>query len=771
MSSDLSRVAAQDQDELVSARILDAATEALIAQDSSGRVEFANRAFRDLLPAEHRLTNPAGLHITEVLDLLVAACDEPSILAQPSSIDVEALTRRSLPDRIVLNDDRVLEVSVVRVAAEGSEAETHLVWRFRDVTQTVSTQRLLEMSAQRLQATSGAQSKVLAMISHDVRAPIGSLIGMADLLLDESSDDRSRRIVSGVKSSAVALIHVVDQVLDAADLVAGRFAINAGKFDADEAIYTAVLSCAAVAERKNLMFTVGIDPEFPREVIADHRRIGQIIANLCGNAVKFTDRGEVAVTIECTRDDRRTDMRIRVQDTGPGLKEENREQLFDAFARGTGATDREGVGLGLYIVGTLVRAMNGSVTIESTVGEGSIFEVALPVRMVDGPNRRPSVPAKDVCVVCDLPLARLGIAKTLKRHGWIPHIISWEQFARSEAGSQPALLLIPNHDNPHCAGAAAKALEWIERGARVASVGRLTDYDPAADMASSSAGSVIEFRPTSGAARILSALVDDGQDRKQGKRRRSEKLPALKALLVDDDPISLEIGSRLLGSLGLRASTANTISQALTRFREIPFDIVITDISLDGESGLHLARQIRSLEESTGQPRAIIVALTGHTSEESGQAAKAAGMDAQLAKPTTRDQLERTIRKLLPDTFYQGLPAIDLGVLATLDEETGDVGLAAETAQLFLTDALAAAPQFANAIRTDDLDSVLSIAHRLKSSAMMVGAGPLAKALVQIEAAAAESSGSEVARLAAELGLDRLWEHTAAALQSYLDDH
>jgi signal transduction histidine kinase/CheY-like chemotaxis protein len=533
--------------------------------------------------------------------------------------------------------------------AEGQIVETQ--WVGRDMTPRVATERALAEAREKAEAASRAKSRFLAVVSHEIRTPLNGILGMADLLLDTSLTPEQRTYAQAVKSSGTALLGLIEEVLDFSKIEAGRLDLESVPFDLRGLVTDLVELIAPRAQSKGIEIAADIDDRIPARVVGDAARLRQVLLNLAGNAVKFTDEGGVSVLVERTKSGC---IRFVVADTGPGIEPEVRQRIFHEFEQGDATLARRhgGTGLGLAIAGRIVERMGGMIELENAE-RGSRFSFTIELPEVSGERGiapLPEVAGSHILVASPSPVVGPLLVQRLT---------AWGANAALANDATMAKTLLPERDWSHAIIDRAFGPETVRHLVSMAS--RFASHRLVL-LAPSERGELNELKAVGfdgylvkpvrseslavrlaapGAAPGLVPEIDAEPNTDVPLRQRS-----LMVLVAEDNEINALLVQAMLGKLGhattvvgngIAAVAAVSTAQAMGA----PYDLVLMDLHLPGMDGLEAARRIRALG---GDARTIpIIALTANAFAEDRAAARDAGMNGFIVKPLDRERVEEAI--------------------------------------------------------------------------------------------------------------------------------
>jgi signal transduction histidine kinase/CheY-like chemotaxis protein len=486
----------------------------------------------------------------------------------------------------------------------------------------------------RAEAASQAKSRFLATVSHEVRTPLNGILGMADLLTATSIDDEQKSYVEAIRASGQSLGSLIEDLLDLSRIEAGRFEIVNERFALAPLVESVVELLAPRAHGKGLEIASFVAPDVPAETIGDAARLRQILLNLAGNAVKFTERGGVGLRV--TRE--RGRLMIFVMDTGPGVPAERREAIFDDFEQGDESVARQhgGTGLGLAISRRLVERMGGQLALAHSSESGSAFAVSLPLgEEADRPALDRRMSGNGVLIASPSRFEAPYLGERLKLFGADVAYAATETQAeaklRSAPGSVHDIVLVD------CAFGESTTLAIADAARRTGAKRLFILFSPTerralpGDMLRRFDGWLV--KPVRSAS-LLARFAPDQQQPASGQLRTRDIAPRLEGaqvLLAEDNEISRRVALKHLERHGARVTCADNGAEAIRQTSRGRFDVIVLDIRMPILDGLAAARQIRAAE--IGGRRTPLIALTANAFEADRRAATEAGIDYFIAKP------------------------------------------------------------------------------------------------------------------------------------------
>jgi len=755
---------------------------------------------------DHKVTswNPAAEKLFGYSREEAIGQDIDSLVANSEAVHHEAVqlnrqTRETgqvrLATRRTRKDGSLVDVDVRAVPIRVGREMVGLYAIYHDISE-------LQRAREEAEAATQAKSAFLAMMSHEIRTPMNAVIGMTGLLVDTELTPEQRSYAEVIRSSGEALMAIIDDILDFSKIEAGRLELERRPFDLRGCVESALELVAASASGKGLNLACLFDQGLPSAIVGDATRLRQILINLLNNAIKFTDAGEVVLSVdgkalesgeeEVGRSHR---LHFAVRDSGIGIPKDRQSRLFASFSQVDASTTRRygGTGLGLAISKRLCELMGGTIWVESQVSEGSTFHFTIQTEQAprlapaDQQGPPPQLHGRRVLIVDDNATNRRILVRQAE---------SWGMLARDT-------------------GSPAQALEWIRRGdpfdlaildmempemdgvALAEEIGRYRDARALPLLLLTSLGSRegvrgrVEFaasltkpiKPSQLYDTLMNVLgatpagVQAAASREEPVERLAERVP-LRILVAEDNVVNQQLALLVLQKLGYQAEVTANGLEALQALEREPYDVVLMDVQMPTMDGLEATRRIHQRWPEGRRPH--IIAATASAMPEEREACLAAGMDDYLSKPIRVDELAAALRRcrphiapqppalasgsgevaqVPPEREPQGQPAIagvlhPLGLERLMETIGGDRSLLTALVDTFLSDA----PRLVEAARRGfehgQTDEIRRAAHTLKSNGATFGATSFSELSRQLEALARsgilEGSDELIARIDAE---------------------
>ncbi len=688
-----------------------------------------------------------------------------------------ATAARSLTDDQL--DVRVPEVGIGEVALLARSFNRMAARLEGRDTELTSARRQLERAVEEAREASAMKSNFLANMSHEIRTPLNGVIGMIELLSETGLSEEQRGYVSVARASSDSLMTVVNDVLDIAKIEAGRLEIEHRDFDLHDLVESACEMVAAIAVAKGIELQSFVPDHVPRVVRGDRMRVSQVLANLLSNAVKFTARGEVVLEVGPAEPvEGRVPITFAVRDTGIGIAPGRVDELFEPFTQADAGTTRAygGTGLGLAITRELTRMMDGTISVQSRPRHGSTFLVTIPFGRSQR-KLRPPVPKHElrglhVLIVDDNATNRRIFEAYASSWGMRPVLADGAGAAMAEledavSHGDPFDVALLDLHMPEVSGLdLAREITGLER-LHTTRLILLSSSDPAvgedasAGIAHMLGKPVRQSRLLDAISTVMSGPVDPRPRRSRdrlaagGTDRRPRRI-----LVAEDQPVNWMLVERLLAKRGHAAFNAPNGQQAIEMLSAGGFHLVLMDCQMPLLDGYAATGEIRR-REGDGGTHLPIVAMTAHAMEGDRDRCLSAGMDDYMAKPITSEAIDEMLERWLP-ADENGRPSeLDGNRMEELrmlfpEGETADIigQLQSEVESQLL--------RLSVALVADDGAEAGEAAHRILSSARLVGAEGLAARASELQAVAKQDLPG--ARAAADALRER-WLAVSAALE------
>jgi PAS domain S-box-containing protein len=665
---------------------------------------------------------------------------------------------------------------------------TLLIALARDMTKEREAEGELQRARDAAEHASQAKSQFLASMSHEIRTPMNGILGMTELLLGTSLSDKQRRFVQSVYRSGESLLEIINDILDFSKIEAGRLELAEIDFSPRAVVEDTLELLAPRAHEKGLELSFREEPGLPQVVLGDPLRLRQILTNLVANAIKFTEHGDVVVTLGVPPGQPAGRLVFGVHDTGIGIEADALPKLFSAFTQGSVGMSRRygGTGLGLSISRQLVELMGGQIDVRSQPGVGSHFTFVLPLPAVQTEQPLPGVdlaamPAMRILVVEDNETNRIVLDNML--NAWGMEVVLAEDGRRGldilqgKAGIDPRfdLALVDMH-MPRLDGMGmALALQAAKLHPAMKMV-LLSSVSTPDDVRAAHQAGFHRFVPKPvRKAELRQAILGVSATISEGHRLT----PRLSAhiLVVEDNVVNQEVIGQMLRSLGCRVQVSAGALAGLRAMCEKPFDLVLMDIQMPGMDGVEALNWFRrgtagrfNFLTSADTP---IIAVTANALGGDEERFRGLGFDDYLSKPFRQSQLlamlTRHLRPAAPaGTSEGGAPApagadsnaqtadggmLDAQALERLREldPTGENHLMERVVSAFESSVGRLMPQLEDALNSNELGGIRHVAHTLKSSSASIGAMKLSKMCADLESRARNEQADGMAERIAEL--------------------
>jgi signal transduction histidine kinase/CheY-like chemotaxis protein len=615
---------------------LEALGDVIVRRNSADQITYANDAYGKLAGRAAEALNGSGFALT--------ALEQGPVTALPDGTRIhdQKIESPEGPRWIAWRD------VVIRDAASGV-SEIQSVGR--DVTARTQAEQALSLARDQAEAANRAKGRFLAMVSHEIRTPLNGILGMAGLLLDTPLQPQQATYAKAVKTSGDTLLSLIEEILDFSKIEAGRLDLEIRPFALAALVEETVELLSPRAQAKGLEIASSIDERLPERVTGDAARLRQVLLNLAGNAVKFTEQGGVAVTAE--PGDEPDQIRFAVRDTGIGIAAEAQARIFEEFEQADGGTTRKfgGTGLGLAISRRIVERMGGAVALKSAPGEGSEFSFTVALARECGSKHSAAAPpdltGEAILIVASSPIEAPLAAQRLGRWGARTCLVGDEAVARAVLPERRWDAMLVDRALGHEA-ASALARDAVAVPRRIVLVTPAERHELAALKQAGFTGYLIKpVRAASLANRFGAALPMAEDDLSpQDDSRASGK--GLAILVAEENEMNALLARALLTRLGHRPTIAANGAVAVASYMAAvnggtPYDCILMDLHMPEMDGLEATRRIRAAEIASGATRTAIVALTANAFGEDREACLSAGMDDFLVKPLDQERLAEVL--------------------------------------------------------------------------------------------------------------------------------
>ena len=751
----------------------------IFVKDRHGRFITANAALLKALGVES-LDQLKGKHDYDFLppelacnyvadDQIVMRSGEPQYNHEEASRDTKGNVAWLLTSKVPLRSPAGDIIGLVGIG--------------RNITKRKMAEQDLMAAMEAAEAANRAKSDFLANMSHEIRTPMNAIIGMTELLLDSDPTPMQREYMEMVLESGDALLSVINDILDFSKIEAGKFELENLAFRPRESLGDTMKSLALRAHAKNLELAFRVHPKVPEVLKGDPVRLRQILINLVGNAIKFTDVGEVFVDVRCPAvSDKVAQLQITVRDTGIGIPADKCVRIFEEFEQADASTTRRfgGTGLGLAISARLVELMGGHIAVKSEVGHGSEFEFTIEVGVAPASelkvNSQVIVGGTRVLIVDDNQTNRLILEEILS--GWGMRSIQVPDAEHARAALQQASecgeafeLVLSDVNMPNCDG--FMLAEWIRQQddfgnvpiVMLTSSGRPGDRElrDKLHIAASLLKPVKQSELFDVVVHVLGTKEAEHANVVSARSNAGDvELPNLRILLAEDNKVNQRLAIGVLEGNGHQVTVANNGREAVSRVFEQSFDLVLMDVQMPEMDGFEATKCIREQEQQRGG-HIPIVAMTAHAMKGDRERCLDAGMDEYISKPIRIQQLLEKVSKVLPnksaaiETLVETLAAGPAGETTTqpadevsiswesvLDRVNGDHNLLVQLVETVLEELPTMTESAREAIKKRDAVALKRSAHSLKGAILFLSVPRISDRAEQLELSAAEGDLTNV---------------------------
>jgi len=655
--------------------LIDSLPDYIYVKDAGSRFVLANRAVAALMGVK----NPEDLLGKTDFDFY------PKEVATAFFSDEQAIIQAGQP--LLNQEERAVD-------AEGNAkwiSTSKVLWRDklgqaigimgigRDVTKRRTAEEALKLAKEAAEGANRAKSDFLATMSHEIRTPMNGILGMTELVLDTELNSEQREHLGLVRLSAESLLSIINDILDFSKIEAGKFELELIPFDLRESLGETMKALSFRAQQKGLELIYEIQPDVPEALVGDPGRIRQILVNLLGNAIKFTQKGEIYLSVEEeSQADGAAVLHFSVRDTGVGVPAEKQEKIFEAFSQADGSMTRKfgGTGLGLSISKRLVELMGGRIWMESPPRGGSTFHFVVRLAIQETPAQRltPIQPQQlnglRTLIVDDNATNRRVLMGMLTRWGMKPTAvesgaIALQALEISKSAGNPFPLIVVDGQMPEMDGFTLAEMIHNDPSLVGASIMMLTSAGHLGDAARCRELGIAAYlvKPIrqgellEAICAILRKTPEEPTAPLVTKHKLREEHHRQRILLAEDNEVNQKLAMRLLEKRGFEVTVVGDGLAAVAEHGKISYDAILMDVQMPGMDGFEATAEIRRGEKSTGAHTPII-AMTAHALVGDEKRCLDAGMDAYVSKPIRTTELFTTLQSCL-DTWAKKEEKLD----------------------------------------------------------------------------------------------------------------